>query len=148
MSVTIRAATFADSERIARLVSSLGYPTSSAQMRRRLESILSDADYATLVASEGEEIVGFIGTRIGPLYESDGCYGQIMALDVSAQYQRRGIGRQLLQVAESEMIARGACVLVVHSGNHRVAAHAFYESTGYGFTARRYKKAIKIRNGR
>jgi hypothetical protein len=71
-----RAATIADSEPIARLVSGLGYPTSSSQMQKRLESILGDQHYATLVACDAEQIVGFIGTRVGPLYESDDDYGR------------------------------------------------------------------------
>jgi hypothetical protein len=75
-----RPATLYDSEQIARLVSSLGYPTSSSEMQKRLESILSDQHYATLVACDAEQIVGFIGTRVGPLYESNDKYGQIMAL--------------------------------------------------------------------
>ena len=144
MSIAIRAATIDDSERIARLVSRLGYPTSSMQMCKRLESIFSDDDYATLVACENAEIVGFIGTRVGPLYESDGCYGQIMALDVAIAHQRRGIGRMLVQAAESALIARGASVAVVNSGNQRAGEHAFYEDNGYDFTGRRYKKALGL----
>lgn len=92
MGIALRSATIADSVRVARLVSALGYPTSPAQMHKRLESILCDDDYATLVACDGEHIVGFIGTRVGPLYESDGCYGQIMALAVAGDHQRHGIG--------------------------------------------------------
>lgn len=96
-------------------------------MYKRLESILANDDYATLVACEGEEIVGFIGTRLGPLYESDGYYGQIMALSVATDHQRRGIGRKLMQVAEAMLIARGVCVLVVTSGNKRADARALRE---------------------
>jgi ribosomal protein S18 acetylase RimI-like enzyme len=142
VAVTIRPATIADAERIAQLVSGLGYPTSATQMSRRLESILSDDDYATLVACDDEQIVGFIGTRVGALYENDGMYGQIMALDVAREHQRRGIGRTLVQEAESMLSARGASVVVVTSGNQRADAHAFYESSGYAFTGRRYKKAV------
>jgi ribosomal protein S18 acetylase RimI-like enzyme len=111
-------------------------------MSKRLASVLSDEDYATLVACNDEQIVGFIGTRVGPLYETDGCYGQIMALDVAAEHQRCGIGRRLVQAAESIMIARGASVLVVTSGIQRADAHTFYEKSGYAFTARRYKKTV------
>jgi ribosomal protein S18 acetylase RimI-like enzyme len=112
------------------------------QMRGRLESILADTDYATLVACDGEHVVGFIGTRVGPLYESDGRYGQIMALAVAADHQRRGVGRMLVQAAESMLVARGADVLIVTSGNQRADAHAFYEMNGYSFTGRRYKKTV------
>jgi ribosomal protein S18 acetylase RimI-like enzyme len=112
-------------------------------MSQRLGSILSDDDYATLVACDGEQIVGFIGTRVGPLYESDGHYGQIMALAVATDHQRRGIGRMLMRTAESMLIARGVCVLVVTSGNQRADAHAFYEKNGYTFTGRRYRKSVQ-----
>lgn len=92
-------------------------------MQQRLESILGDADYATLVACDDEDIVGFIGTRVGPLYESDGCYGQIMALAVAVDHQRHGIGRMLMQAAESALTVRNVSVVVVTSGNQRVGAH-------------------------
>jgi ribosomal protein S18 acetylase RimI-like enzyme len=142
LGITVRSATTADSEQLGRLVSALGYPTSSSQMHKRLKSILSDEDYATLVASDGEKVVGFIGTRVGPLYESDGHYGQIMALAVAAGHQRRGIGRMLMHAAEPMLIARGVSVLVVTSGNQRADAHSFYEQNGYTFTGRRYKKTV------
>jgi ribosomal protein S18 acetylase RimI-like enzyme len=140
--LVIRAATAADSESIARLVSELGYPTSAGQMRTRLESILRDDDYDTLVACDGGEVVGFIGVRLGPLYEHDDRYGQIMALAVATHHHRRGVGRALMQAAELALVERGARELVVTSGNHRAAAHAFYENCGYRFTGRRYKKSV------
>ena len=109
-------------------------------MHKRLVSILCDDDYATLVAWDGEHLVGFIGTRVGPLYESDGSYGQIMALAVAADHRRHGIGRMLIQAAESVLMRREVSVLVVTSGNQRADAHAFYEKNGYRWTGRRYKK--------
>ena len=138
----IREATIADSERVARLVSELGYPTSTDQMRQRFNAILSDNGYETLVACDDKEILGFVGTRIGPLYEADEQYGHIMILAVATKHQRRGVGSMLMQAAESRLIKRGAGVLVVASGNHRGGAHAFYESLGYTFTGRRYKKSV------
>ena len=138
--IGIRHATIADSEGLAQLVTDLGYRTSPGQMGKRLEAILHDEDYNTLIASDGERAVGFIGTRLGPLYESDGQYGQIMALAVAPDHRRRGVGRMLMQTAESILTERGARVLVVTSANHRADAHAFYEKRGYTFDGRRYKK--------
>ena len=146
--VTVRAATLDDSDSIAGLVDSLGYPTTAVEMSNRLEPILSDANAATLVACDDGQIVGFVGTRVGRFYESDGYYGQIMALAVTSEYQRHGNGRILLRAAESAMIERGARVLVVNSGNQRADAHAFYERNGYEFTGRRYKKVSTIVNAR
>ena len=65
-----------------------------------------------------------------------------MALAVAMDHHRRGIGRTLIEAAESILVERGARVLVVASGNHRDDAHAFYEKNGYTFTGRRYKKSI------
>ena len=143
-SVVIRRASVDDSEPIARLVSQLGYPTSTSQMRRRFETILDDDDYQTFVACEDGQVLGFVGTRSGPLYEDDGSYGQIMALAVAPSQQRRGVGRMLMQVAESALIECGVRVLIVTSGNQRSDAHAFYESCGYRFTGRRYKKSLAV----
>jgi ribosomal protein S18 acetylase RimI-like enzyme len=142
--IAVRDATIADSDRMAQLVSDLGYPTSLSQMYMRLESILRDGDYHMLVACDGDRIVGFIGTRIGPLYESDHLYGQIMAVAVARDRQRSGVGRMLVQAAESILIQDSARVLVVASGNHRTDAHAFYEKNGYTFTGRRYKKPVAL----
>jgi ribosomal protein S18 acetylase RimI-like enzyme len=140
--ISIRSATPEDSAEVARLMTELGYPTSPAQMRKRLEAILRDDDYVTLVACDGEQKRGFIGARVGPFYEDDGCYGQIMALVVAGNHRRHGIGRMLLQAAESALMRRDVCVLVVTSGNQRSDAHAFYEKNGYDWTGRRYKKMV------
>jgi ribosomal protein S18 acetylase RimI-like enzyme len=140
--LVVRTARIADAEGIARLVSDLGYQTTAGQMRKRLEAILRDDDYETLVADDNGLIVGIVGTRIGALYEDDDHYGQIMALAVASEQQRRGIGRMLIDAAEASLVARGARVLVVNSASHRSDAHMFYEGLGYKFTGRRYKKAI------
>lgn len=143
MGIYLRPATIADSVQIARLVSGLGYPTAPGQMQRRLQTILSNDDYATVVACDGDTLVGFIGTRVGPLYEKDGQYGQIMALAVASGYQRQGIGRMLLQAAESELIRHRISILVVTSGNQRSDAHGFYERNGYAWTGRRYARVAE-----
>ena len=142
MSIVVRTATLADAEPIARLMSELGYPTSPQQMAVRLTSILADRTYRTLVACADERIVGVIGTRIGPMYEIDGAYGQIMALVVAETHRRDGVGGRLVQAAESHFAAQGACVAIVTSANCRADAHAFYETHGYAFDGRRYKKPL------
>jgi ribosomal protein S18 acetylase RimI-like enzyme len=113
-------------------------------MHARLQAIGRDDDYTTLVACDDDRVVGFIGTRVGPLYEEDGNYGQIMVLAVAADHQRRGVGRMLMQAAESMLMVRDVSVLVVTSGNQRANAHAFYEKNGYAWTGRRYKKMVGL----
>lgn len=142
--VATRQAAVVDAEAMASLVTDLGYPTATSQMQRRLEVILDDKDYDTLVACLDGDVVGFVGTRSGPRYEDDGHYGQIMALAVAPNHQRHGVGRMLMRAAESRLVDRGVRVIVVASGNQRSDAHAFYESCGYRFTGRRYMKSLVL----
>jgi GNAT superfamily N-acetyltransferase len=142
MRIAIRAATLADADAIARLMTELGYPTSSQQMERRLTAILGDGSYQTFVACHGDAIVGLAGTRIGPMYEIDAPYGQIMALVVASTFRQQGVGALLVRAAEYYFVERGAAVSIVTSANRRADAHAFYERQGYTFDGRRYKKAL------
>jgi ribosomal protein S18 acetylase RimI-like enzyme len=142
MGITIRSVTVADAAVLARLMTELGYATSSRQMERRLASILTDASYRTFVACDRDAIVGVVGTRLGPMYEIDGSYGQIMAIVVASTHRRQGVGMLLVQAAESHFVARGAAVAIVTSAHRRADAHAFYERHGYTFDGRRYKKAL------
>ena len=142
MEIAIRSATLADAEAIACLMTELGYPTSSRQMERRLASILADASYRTFIACDGGAVVGVAGTRIGPMYEIDDPYGQIMTFVVASTHRRQGVG------ALGEMgfggldQPRADAVSIVTSAHRRDDAHAFYERHGYTFDGRRYKKAL------
>jgi aminoglycoside 6'-N-acetyltransferase I len=140
--VVVRHATMADADALAALVSELGYATTSSHMRTRLESILSKPEFFTLVAVVNDRIVGFIGTLVRPSYEADGTCGQIMALVISSTSRRKGVGRALVGAAESILARQGVSVVVVNTANHRADAHAFYETAGYSFTGRRYRKKI------
>jgi GNAT superfamily N-acetyltransferase len=142
MAMAIRSATLADAQAVARLMTELGYPTSSHQMERRLTSILGDTAYRTFIAGDGDAVVGVVGTRIGPMYEIDGPSGQIMALVVAATHRRLGVGARLVEAAEAHFVARGAAVSIVTSAHRRADAHAFYETHGYTFDGRRYKKPL------
>ena len=138
--IVIRPATGADAAGLAALVTALGYRTIPTQMATRLGLILSDDDYATLIAEDEGTAVGFIGIRRGVAYEADEPYAQIMAVAVAASHRRLGIGRALLSAAEKMFDEAGIRVAVVSTGNQRSDAHRFYEANGYAFTGRRYLK--------
>ena len=140
--IAIRRGTAADAEPVARLVTELGYATSARQMDARLEAIERDDDYETLVACDGEIVVGVIGLRCGVLYENDDRYGQIMAMVVAETHRQRGVGGQLIRAAEARLEERGVRILIVTTGNQRDRAHKFYETNGYSFTGRRYMKRL------
>jgi ribosomal protein S18 acetylase RimI-like enzyme len=129
-----------DAAGLAGLVTALGYPVAADEMRRRLEE--KSADYHTLVAELGGGAVGFIGLVTLSVYESSLPIGYVLALSVSPDHQRQGIGKALLVAGESHFIASGVNDVRVSSGLHREEAHRFYEAMGYARTGYRFRKAL------
>ncbi len=96
----IRSAQSADVEALANLMTELGYPTSSEQMRRRFEAISDDPSYCTLVDEREGEVLAMVGLRFERSYGSDDSCAQIRALVVGSEHRGRGVGRTLISVAE------------------------------------------------
>ena len=88
--VTIRAAEFSDAAILAALMGELGYETRAAEMEIRLEVILKDSHYATLVAASEGRVCGMIGTLCRHSYEHNGSVGWILALVVTRAMRGRG----------------------------------------------------------
>jgi GNAT superfamily N-acetyltransferase len=140
--VKIRNACLDDSSAIARLISQLGYPTSSDEMKGRLAGILSDSDYETLIAEVRKDAVGVIGVGVSRYYERDGVYGRLLALVVDESWRGQGVGACLVAQAERWLKERGVTSVVVNSGKHRDAAHRFYRQLGYEETGVRLVKSL------
>lgn len=130
----------ADAPEMARLVSVLGYPVGTEEMRSRLAG-LSSAHH-TLVAEVGGEVAGFIGLVAIRPYESSVPFGFILALAVGTGHQRQGIGSELVRAAEDYFREQGVGDVRLSSGLHREEAHRFYESRGYAKTGFRFRKVL------
>jgi ribosomal protein S18 acetylase RimI-like enzyme len=65
-----------------------------------------------------------------------------MALVVSQSMRGRGIGRALVQTAETDLAERNIQRLTVDTRLTRAEAHRFYESLGYEKNGFRYFKAL------
>jgi GNAT superfamily N-acetyltransferase len=139
---TTRPAVPADAEAIATLLAELGYPSTSAHVEERLAR-LSTPDYAVFVAVADERIAGLMGLhRLMGLHLSEpGCY--VNALVVAAEWRGRGIGKLLLERAESWARANGCGRITLTSADHRRDAHHFYEHNGFANTGRRFVKMIE-----
>jgi len=61
---------------------------------------------------------------------------------VAAEHQGEGIGRELLQAAETWARQAGAARIEVTSAAHREAAHAFYRARGYSDGSMRFVKRL------
>jgi ribosomal-protein-alanine N-acetyltransferase len=80
-----------------------------------------------LVATEGEEIVGYAGLAAMP----DEAYVQTIA--VAPSHQRKGLGAELLQLLLNDATARGLPRVGLEVRVDNAAAIALYER--FGFTA-------------
>lgn len=138
----IREARIDDAEQVARLVTELGYPTTSEAMMNRLSVILTDPGYVTFVAERGGEVVGVAGGVLSWYYEKDGIYCRLAVLAVSSSVRGLGIGGQLVQAVENWALLKGAHEMFVNSGLHRADAHRFYERCGYDRTGFRFAKTL------
>ena len=138
----IREATEADAGALADLLTQLGYPTTLEQARARLQRILPDPAWATLLFEERGRVLGFGGIQVCASYEHDTSVARIVAMVVDAAVRRRGVGAELVAALERRAVTMGAGKIVVTSAMRREDAHAFYEKLGYGRTGLRFGKAL------
>jgi GNAT superfamily N-acetyltransferase len=124
----IRGAQSEDVKALANLMTDLGYPTSSEQMRRRFEAISADPSYGTLVADKGGKVLGMVGLHFERYYESEGSCVRIMALVVGSEYRGRGVGRILVSAAEDWARRRSAKDIMLTTHKRRIDTHRFYKS--------------------
>jgi GNAT superfamily N-acetyltransferase len=141
MGLTIRDAQAADAERIAGLLTQLGYPTQPSGVEARLERLAIVGD-RVLVADLDGGAVGVAHLQVAPAIERDRPAAKIGALVVDAAYRGQGVGRALVQALEAEARARGCELLFVTTAEHRDDAHAFYERVGLEQTGRRYGRTL------
>ena len=138
----IRHAEIRDAERVAQLMTELGYPTTVEAMRDRLGAIVADPNYATFVADTGACVVGIAGATLGKYYENDGVYCQLLVLSVSSTARGQGMGTLLVETVERWAASQGARAIVVNSALHRGDAHGFYERRQYARTGYRFVKQL------
>ena len=143
----IRDAELSDAAELAALACELGYETTSAEMESRLVSILKDLRYKTLVALNDEKICGMIGTFSASSYLHNDINGRIIALVVSRESRRRGIGAQLIAAAEKDFAQRGITRVTLTTRFEREEAHQFYEKLGYSRTGFRFAKKLGAVSG-
>ncbi|PYJ53675.1 MAG: GNAT family N-acetyltransferase [Verrucomicrobia bacterium] len=139
----IRDGKLSDAAGLAALMCELGYETAGAEMESRLISILKDPRYKTLVALNDDKICGMIGTVSASSYLHNDLTGRIIALVVSRESRRRGIGARLIAEAEKNLIQRGITRVTVTARFEREKAHQFYEKLGYARTGFRFAKNLR-----
>ena len=140
--LAIRFAETADAEALAGLMTELGYSTRTSEMTMRLETIAADVRYRTFVAVRNGKICGMIGTFCYSSYEDNNPGGRILALVVSQDARRSGVGRRLIDAAESDFAQRNIQRVAVNTHLTREDAHKFYQRVGYTSNGYRFVKAL------
>jgi GNAT superfamily N-acetyltransferase len=137
----IRDAALEDCGDIASLLGELGYPATEQFAREQAARFGSRLDAKVLVAEIEAEVVGVLCVQIIPLFHLSEGLARITTLVVSSRFKRHGIGRRLVEHAEAFAWEYGCARIEITSGDHRSAAHAFYEAIGYEEVNRRFLKA-------
>jgi ribosomal protein S18 acetylase RimI-like enzyme len=107
-----------------------GYEAAHNQPAPVLDKKLAVDDGLLFVAVSGQEVIGTV------MAGYDGHRGWIYSVAVSPDHRRKGVGSQLVAVAERALAARG-CVkinLQIMEGNERVTA--FYAALGFSVEKR------------
>lgn len=127
----IRPMTRSDATEVAELCAQLGYPAGEEQIARRFTDLEGDDNQGLFVAEEpGEGVVGWVHVFGSRLLEHDPV-AEIGGLVVDGSWRGRGIGRALMEEAESWALERGHREVRVRSNVVRTEAHKFYGELGY-----------------
>jgi GNAT superfamily N-acetyltransferase len=134
---TIRDARAGDAGAVAGLLTQLGYPSDSGAVDERLERLRVVGD-RVLVAELDRRVVGVAHLQVTPALERDRPAAKLGVLIVDEAQRGRGVGRALVEAAETEARLRGCELLFLTTAERRDDAHAFYERVGLEHTGRRY----------
>ncbi len=109
----------------------LDYNCDLEKLKDRVNKMMTRGNYQIFVACDGDKVVGFIGCVSYLAFELENEGMKIIALAVSKEYRRNGIGTKLLRTAEVWAKENKIEVILLNSGLQRTDAHIFYESQGY-----------------
>lgn len=129
--VKIRRARAGDAPQLAQLSGQLGYPTTAAEMKKRLRRLKPASQNALFVAESPDSgVVGWAHVSVTHLMEV-GTRAELNGLIVAEGQRSLGAGARLLQAAEDWAHKRGCPSMSVRSNVIRERAHKFYERQGY-----------------
>jgi GNAT superfamily N-acetyltransferase len=107
----------------------------------RLDFIKNSPIDSLYVYDFNNKVIGLLGFRIRENIEENSRYGEVSAIVVDSDYQKRGIGRQLMDFAE-QLSKDSNCkgTWLVSGFGREEKAHSFYKSLGYISTGYRFVK--------
>lgn len=97
--------------------------------KNQLGALLSDYNSVSLIARVNHQLAGFI---IGTIeFDENTSVAHILTIEVTPNFQRRGIAQKLLQAIEAIFRAQKITVCYLEVRENNVAALRLYEKAGY-----------------
>lgn len=116
---------------LASLFSQLGYPTDEYHVLANLIKYQSLSQQKAWVAEESGQVIGCIAVSLIHYFHRPGTFLRIITLVIDQSYRGKGIGRLLINQAETYAKNMGCSHIELTSGSQRINAHAFYKALGY-----------------
>lgn len=126
----IRDMVMRDLPKVRELLRQLGYDLDEGELVQRFKSVESDTAHALLVASTGDEVVGFLHLFSRPALEKP-LEAVVQALVVDEQARGHGVGGALVAAAEQRAADKGLHSVALACETERENAQAFYARLGY-----------------
>lgn len=142
LAFAVRDAVRADAAGLSRLLGQLGHPSPPERVGRRLEALARRGETRVLVASAGDQPLGFLALARLDLLPYPAPLARITALCVDESARGAGVGSALEAAAASIARGWGCDRIEVTSNRRRVRAHGFYARLGYEETHRHFVKRV------
>jgi GNAT superfamily N-acetyltransferase len=136
--VIVRTAAADDAPQLVALIGLLDHQVTLAGVRERLVN----AGMPTLVAVEGDTVIGLCGLHLMTAIHREQPVGRVTILVVAEARRGKGIGRLLIEAAERTLADAGCGLIEVTSNDRLVEAHRFYRAMGYDRTSQRFAKPL------
>jgi GNAT superfamily N-acetyltransferase len=142
MTITLRPALAADAKPVAALMTELGYPSTAASVKDRLDRAPHSETSRCIVAQQADAVIGLMSAELIPYFPTATTVCRVTSLVVAPQHRRRGVGKLLIDAA-GEFAREHTCSgIELTSAERCVEVHRFYERLGFSRTAFRFFRAL------
>ena len=129
-SLSLRVISGEDAAAVAELSAQLGYEATAAEVRERIDALLSNSEQMALIACVGVEVVGWIEASVVHRLQYP-AHALIGGLVVRDSVRGLGVGKRLCAEVEVWSRQKGLTLVRVTSRTTREDAHRFYLREGY-----------------
>jgi GNAT superfamily N-acetyltransferase len=131
--ICIRKACLEDAPALTDLTGQLGYKISISALTQNIAAYLDDPDRSLLVAEMDGVVVGYLALDAALTFHREEKQARVVSLAVDRIHRGRGLGKLLLESAESWAKEQNGWVVEVTSSTSREkeGTHDFYIKQGY-----------------